>query len=144
MRSFAFPLIALILIVPGQAVADIYKCAGPGGTVQYSQSRTSANCTELNQAPAPPAAGDDSGSLKKYLNQVDEEQAARSKQQADAAKQAEAKQHACSIARSHAAMLSQTGRVFTTDENGNRSYLSDAQYEQQRQQANAAVEQLCE
>jgi len=130
------------LALPGVAAAQIYKCTGPGGTIQYSQTRSSAKCAELNQAPPPPNGGDTS-SVNRYLKQVDQEQAERSKQQAEAAKDAKARQQACTAARQRAAMLSQVDRVATTDESGNRSYLSDQQFEQQRQQAGAAVDQLC-
>ncbi len=132
-----------LLVLPGVAAAQIYKCPGPGGTFQYTQTRSSAKCTELNQAPAPLNGGDNTHSVSRYLKQVDQEQADRSKQQAEAAKDAKARQQACITARNHAAVLNQTGRVFTADGNGGRSYLSDQQFDQQRQQANAEVDQYC-
>jgi hypothetical protein len=145
MRPYLAPslvVLAILAAMPGLAAAQIYKCTGPGGSVQYSQSRSSANCTEVNETPTT-STGGDNGSVNRYLKQVDEEREAKDKQQVKAAKDDQLRQQACSNARSRAAMLSQTDRVFTTDENGNRSYLSDQQYDQQRQQANAAVDQLC-
>lgn len=143
MRPFILWWSAALLAVPGLAAAQIYKCTGPGGSVQYSQSRTSANCSEMSEAP-PPHNGGDTSAVNRYLDQIDQEQAARSKQQAEAAKDAQVRQQACTAARGRAAVLGQTERVFSTDGNGDRSYLSDQQVDQQRQQANAAVEQLCD
>jgi len=142
MRPFSLLLCAGLLAVPGLAGAQIYKCTGPNGVVQYSQSRSTGKCAEYNQAPAP-RTGSDSGAVNRYLQQVDQEHAARSQQQAEAAKDAEFRKQACSVARGHAAVLGQSGRAFTTDENGNRRYLDEQQFDQQRQQANAAVDQFC-
>jgi len=143
MRSYILWLSAGLLAMPGLAMAQIYKCVGPGGSIQYSQSRSSANCTEMNEAPPAPNGGDQD-SVNRYLKQVDDEQAAKSKQQAEASKDADFRKQACAMARNRAAVLGQGGRVFSTDQKGDRVYLDNQQSEQQLQQANAAVEQFCD
>lgn len=144
MRPFAKLPFVLLIVISGMADADIYKCPGPNGTIQYSQIRISASCTELNQAPQPAHTGSDTSSVDRYLHQVDKAQVARDKQQAETDQDAQLRQQACSLARSRATLLNQPGRAFVTDQNGDRSYLSDPQYDQQRQQVNDAVEQFCQ
>lgn len=53
MRSGLFPMLAVLAFHAGPAQAQIYKCVGPDGVVEYSNAPSQANrrCTEMQLSP---------------------------------------------------------------------------------------------
>lgn len=139
----AFAALLCLLLVPGAALAQVYKCKDKAGRVQYTQTKPrGADCEGMN-AVAPKPIGTDVNSLMQFSKEIDESRAAESKDQQKSERQQAAQEARCRSARSREAALEQVGRIFTVDEKGERHYQSDAQNEQTRQAARDAVAREC-
>jgi hypothetical protein len=145
MRTFLLlPVIAVLL--PQSALAQVYKCTGKDGRVTYSQTAPKDGTCKENQLRPTDPTGADSGSLKQFNENID----ASRKAEADGKQQAEReaalaanKQARCSNARSRAAFLEQTSRLAVIDESGERHYQDDAQKQQLKAEAQAAIAANC-
>lgn len=134
----------LLLLAPGLAFAQVYKCVDKDGRVTYVQTRPAgANCTG-GPAPAPappPAAGADP--LKKFADEVDRSRADEAKARDQAAEQQAQRAQRCEQWRKRLAALEAASRVFTVDEQGERHYRSEQENEAQREQARQGVAAEC-
>jgi hypothetical protein len=146
------PLLAILfLCCAGPAGAEIYKCVGKDGQMQFSQfPSASGHCETVGSAAAPASSGslDSSGSgsresLSAYVHKLDEEHAQEEHDRAEAAQQAAQKKARCSEAKRRVAYAESTGRFFRVDENGERSYLSDQELDQRRAEARQRMEAEC-
>jgi len=134
------------------AHAQVYKCVEGGRTI-YSQTpcpADSQSTTIRRSAPSSPAPGETKSDAP--ATSLDQEQAFRKRQQEqqEAAKKAgqkqaesEEKQQNCSIARSQLSQYEAGGRISRFDPSGERTYLGDAEIEQEKARARAQVDQWC-
>lgn len=143
MRRHQIAVLAVILLLPGAAAAQVYKCTGKDGRVQYSQARPrGAECQE-NAVRAPPAIGSDVDGLMKYGEEIDKSRAAEAKDREQAQQEQAQRQAACAQARARAAALDQASRVFSVDEKGERHYRSAAERDAMEASARQMVAEFC-
>ena len=135
-------LLALLLL-PGLAAAQIYKCKDKNGKVVYTQTRPAgADCSGTVTAPPAPAS-DGTDPLKGFSEEVGKSREAEG-QARDAAAQQQAQRAArCDQWRRRLAALEAASRVFTVDEKGERRYRSEQENEAQREQARQGVAADC-
>lgn len=139
----AAALIAAVVLLPDAASAQVYKCTGKDGRVQYSQTRPrGAECQE-NAVRAPATVGNDVEGLLKYGEEIDKARAAEAKGREQAQQEQARRQAACSQARARAAALEQASRVFSVDENGERHYRSAAERDAMAASARQMVAEFC-
>ena len=137
-------LVAACLLLPATASAQVYKCTGKDGRVQYSQTKPrDGACQETGLKPPPPI-GSGSDGLMKFSDEIDQSRAEEAKVRARAAEDQAARQAACSAARRRAAALEQVSRVFSVDEQGERHYRSEAEKDRMAAEARQAVAQFCD
>lgn len=146
MRRYRAVVIVTLLLLPGLAPAQVYKCTGKDGRVTYSQTRPrDADCKESRITPTE-STGANVDDLKKYSEKLDQSRQAdtkdRQKAEREQAQQAQ-RQARCSAARSRVAFLDQASRLVTIDEKGERHYQDDAQKQQLKNEAQQAVAQNC-
>jgi hypothetical protein len=140
----------LLLAIPflgcaGPAGAEIYKCVGKDGQMQFGQFPSASGRCEIVGGADAPASSDSGGSesLTAYAHKLDEEHAQEDHDRAEAARQAAQKKARCSEAKRHVAYVESTGRVYRVDENGERTYLSDQEVDQRRAEARQRMEAEC-
>jgi hypothetical protein len=141
---------ALACLGAGAVYADeMYKTIDAQGHVTYSDHPLSSDSKRINVEvtsgdPAEAARikrdqAANSAAANQTVEQAHEDEIARSKKQQEAAQQ----QQRCALARSRYAMFAAGGRLFHTDDQGNRVYYSDDEIEQQRTATRAAMEKDC-
>jgi hypothetical protein len=145
MRRIALAVLALALAAP--AAAQLYKWVDKDGKTSYSDTPPpNVDSKQLNiqsgaAAPSAPA--------KTYLDRDKElekgRQDARDQgKKADlAAKDAAAKQEACSQARAAMALYSDGGRITKYNDKGERIYMGDDEIAAALQRARRDVEEAC-
>ena len=141
----------------GAAFAQQYKWVDKDGRTQYGDfppagvKATPLRAPSGPAAPAAPAAGAKAGA-KGPLTPAEQEAAFRKRQQegrkaaeksAQAERDAAAKQENCQRAQAHLRTLESGQRVTTTDRNGERVYLDDAQIASEAAKARAAIQASC-
>ncbi len=127
--------------------ADIWKWVDAQGTVHYSDRPVPGAVLIKGPNPADDSSSSDAGgdqksldaSSKQIASDLDHEAAAHKVQQDEAAQKAEQ----CKEAQDRYDKAIHARRIYTTDENGNRQYLSDDDAEKQRVQAELDVENFC-
>lgn len=146
MRTTALVLALMVLLAAAPAGAQVYKCTGKDGRVTYSQlPPKDGSCKENQLRPTDPT-GADSGSLKQFNENIDASRKAdaENRQKADReAALAANRQARCSNARSRLAYLGQVSRLAIVDESGERHYQDDAQKQQLKAEAQAAIDANC-
>lgn len=145
MRAFHV-LIASCLLLPQGALAQVYKCTGKDGRVSYSQTAPKDGTCKENQLRSTDPTGADSGSLKQFNENIDASRKAESEDRKKADREAALaanKQARCNNARSRVAFLEQASRLAVIDESGQRHYQDDAQKQQLKAEAQAAVAANC-
>jgi len=138
-------VIALLLLAPGLATAQVYKCVDKDGRVKYVQTKPKGDeCSgDVPRAPPPLGSGEAADPYKNIGEQAQERQATEAKAR-DAAQQAqEQKQQRCAQWRARLAALERASKVFTTDEKGERHYQTDQQNDAMREEARQGVAQEC-
>jgi hypothetical protein len=136
----------LATVLTGPAFGQAYRCV-QNGQVVYSQTRPrEGQCDPIEvRAPAAPSADAPGSSLKNFSEQIDQNRAAQAKAGEAAKRQQLARQRACSQAKRTRTMLDTYGsRIFSTDANGNRTYMSEAEYEQHRRDTAEALRTSCD
>jgi Domain of unknown function (DUF4124) len=137
--SIAVALFAWALAT--SASADIWKWVDSDGHVQYSDRWTPgavlikgehpSNATDQKQPP--------SDSDKRITDQLNREEAQRQVQKDEAAAHADQ----CKKATDHYNQLVSARRIYNTDSNGERQYLSDQQADQERVDAKMDMDTAC-
>jgi hypothetical protein len=136
-------VVLLLLLAPGFATAQVYKCVGKDGRVKYTQTKPKdAECSgDVSKPPA--AASDEADPYKNIGAQADERQAADAKAREAAAAEQAQKAQRCAQWRERLAALERASHVFTTDEQGERQYNSAQQNDGLREEARAGVARDC-
>ena len=157
MDKLSCTLFLAALIVAAPASAQVYKCVGPNGKVEYLQSPCPAGDTSTvmrRQAPAEPAAPPAATSAKPGAKEppLTPEQAfqKRQKDRAEADQKAaqegadaKRKQEACARARESLVRFESGGRITGIDAKGERYFLDDGQIAQEKARAQASVNEWC-
>lgn len=156
-------LLVWIALLPALAHAEIYKWKDKNGTVRYSDTPPPSNIKNepigkkipkpSNSSPA--TSNEDAGvvispTVKDVAISKDEAAAKRAKD-AEAQKKAEAskqeelkiKQENCAVAKRNLATYNNGGRISTTDEKGERTYLGDNEIAKGRADSQRDVEKYC-
>jgi hydroxymethylpyrimidine/phosphomethylpyrimidine kinase len=141
---------ALVCIVGQCAIgADVYKTVDAQGHVVYSDHPISSASQLITVQVAAPNAQEAARLTKEQAMQsaqssedMKQMQQAAADQQKQAAQEALQKQR-CDAARSRLATFTAGGRLFRTDEQGNRVYYSDDEIEAERVAAKSAMDSAC-
>lgn len=137
-------LLILLLLAPGLATAQVYKCVGPDGRVKYTQTKPKdAECSGEVRKPPPTSTEPGADPYKNIGAQADERQAADAKSREAAAQEQAQKAQRCAQWRERLAALERASHVFTTDEQGERQYNSAQQNDGLREEARQGVAQDC-
>ncbi len=130
-----------LLLAPALAGAQAYRWVDADGRVHYSQTPPAQG--QYGQVAPPPPSPGASPHLKalEAAGQNPGEQV-RERQQAVTAERQQ--QQRCEQARRQSARMQGTGRFYSADQNGDRSYMSPQQIEQRRAEAKAAMQEHCD
>lgn len=144
-----FIFILLLCACMTTAFADqVYRWVDKDGHVHYSQTPPAsttvhASSTNVSAPPPDPTGVQNAQNLVQQMQvQNQQAQAAQQQAQAEAQKQAQQQQR-CNQLMSQLQILKQVNVVATVDAQGNRTYLSDAQHEQQEQQLQDEINKEC-
>jgi len=166
-------LLLCLAMLPALANAEIYKWKDKDGSIRYSDVPPPSNIKHepmvgkkipkpTGQAPLAPVDGDITKAIdrNKAADKAEEGKAPLSKEEAAAkrARDAEAQKKAddavlaekklreenCKAARSNLATFKNGGRIAKTNEKGEREYMSDAQIDQGKVDAQKDVEKYCD
>lgn len=140
-------MVAIALALSPAAMAQLYKSVDKDGRVIYTdQPPASGNAKTINiprsvtDAPAPSksyvAQDKENEKKKKEAN----EKAAKA---GDPAKKAQEDQARCAQAKSAYQMYADGGRIFKSDEKGERVFLSDAEIESARAKSRREMDEAC-
>lgn len=167
--SAVLRVLLVCTLAPFSAGADaqVYKCVDRSGKVVYLQSPCPAGAksepvkqtvSPAPQSAAPASAGAAKGDKaakaakggpkstaeleQEFRKRRTGEQEAAKKQQEELA-QSKQKEQNCSNARAQLAGLEAGGRQMRFNEKGERSFLDDAQIEQEKAKARQSVAQFC-
>ena len=156
-------LLIWVALLPALAHAEIYKWKDKNGTVRYSDTPPPSNIKiepignkiPKPTAPSPSASLEESAgvvvtSAPKDVASKDEAAAKRAKnaeeqKKAEASKREELKikQENCAVAKRNLATYNNGGRISTTDEKGERTYLGDDDIAKGRADSQRDVEKYC-
>ena len=134
----------LLLLLPGLASAQVYKCVDKDGRVKFVQTKPKdADCGGVQKPAAPAPATDGADPLKQFGAEVDKSRAAEAEvrkknEQAEAQKRGR-----CAQAQARLAALERATHVFTTDEQGERQYNTAQQNDAMREEARRSVSLHC-
>jgi cell pole-organizing protein PopZ len=140
----------LLGLLSGHSFADdMYKTVDAQGKVTFSDrplspasQRISVDVTQGDPAEAARIRRQQAQMNAEAAQSVKQAQQDASDQAKKAALQAQQQQR-CAAARARYAMFAAGGRLFRTDEYGNRVYYSDQEINQQRDAARTAMEGAC-
>jgi uncharacterized protein DUF4124 len=147
-------LIALIvLLAPMAAQAQLLKCVGKDGKVEYAaecptgskEQQTGIRNTKSGPTSDTKASPQKSTAEKEadFKKRQTEQQTAATKKEEDA-KDTEARKQNCENARAHLSALESGQRIVKNDPNtGERSYLDDAERGKVTAEAKRSVESWC-
>ena len=145
-----FVIALLIMLAPVAAHAQLLKCVGTDGKVEYASQcppDTREIQTGIRNVPsaAPPAAAQKSLAEREadFRKRQTEGAEALQKDEKNAAATAE-QRYACDNARSYLKARQEGQRITRTDpKTGERVYLDDSEYASETARAQRAVSELC-
>ena len=140
--------VLLLLIVAAQPVAaGVYKWVDENGQVHYGERPPATNQAKrmtLEGAPPPDPEAAERRERRELEDKTwKEERAKRKEEQARAREDAELRKRNCATARDNLNRYTIGGRIYRTDENGERYYVDDEERASQRQKAQAQVDEWC-
>lgn len=147
-----FVIALIVMLAPLAAHAQLLKCIGKDGKVEYASvcpSGAKEEQTGIRSTKQGPTDSKDSAQKSIAEKEADfrkrqtEQQQAATKKEEDA-KDAEARKQNCANAREHLAALESGQRIVKNDPNtGERSYLDDAERAKVTAEAKRSVEGWC-
>jgi Domain of unknown function (DUF4124) len=148
--SVAYLFAALIITVDRHALADeMYKTVDAQGGVVYSDHPLSPASQRINVQVTQGNTAEASRLTKEQalINADAAQQAQQAQRDADAQKKRaaldSAQKQRCDAARTRYSVFAAGGRVFKSDEQGNRVYYSDQEIDEQRAASKAAMDVYC-
>ncbi|MEZ5541077.1 MAG: DUF4124 domain-containing protein [Pseudomonadota bacterium] len=146
-RQIATALFATVLAA-GPVIAQVYKCPGADGSVQYRDTPCDTDAHSLRKLDTPPAPAESPAArmdkTRRLLDALHDERQLKQRQAEEAQAAQAQRQSRCNHARDHLRNMERAGRVYRLDAAGNREYLPDAQRAQAVEQARASVQQWCD
>ena len=145
--SPGYVIAACIMLVSVPAGAEIHKCTGNDGVVQF-QERPCDDTTSSFKPLTGPATGASSGQrldkTRKLLRAYEDER--RQQREKDEQKKTEKARRTrnCHRARDHLQGISMSGSVYRVDDRGERIVLSDSERERAIEQARREVTKWCD
>jgi hypothetical protein len=141
--------VAMVIVSQSSVADDLYKTVDAQGHIVYSDRPLSSASQRISvQVTAPnPEEAARLNKEQAMLNADAAQQAQQARRDADeqtrkAAQDATQKRR-CDSARDRYAVFAAGGRIFKSDEQGNRVYYSDQEIEEQRQAAEAIMDSMC-
>jgi len=145
MYRYGLPIAAVLVgcALASAASADIWKWVDSDGHAQYSDRWTPGAVLIKSEHAAGPGEqkqqAQPSDSDKRITAQLNREEAQRQVQKDQAAAHADQ----CKKATDHYNQLIAARRIYNTDSNGDRQYLSDQQADQERVDAKMEMDTAC-
>lgn len=152
MRIAACAMLILVGAVAAQG-AEVYRSTDANGTVRYSDRPLDVNAKPVFVAALRSRSSSPQGQAAARPNaQQPKDDAAKQGDQNHGiqaetitpAQEAELKAKNCQVAKQRQASYGEAHRLFKTDANGQRVYLSDSEIDQARAQAVADVHTWCD
>lgn len=154
MNMSKFLWVLAMTLLPAAAQAQIMKCTGPGGRVEFSAvcpPGTKAESTGIRSTPGTPAAAAAPDGAQKSLTEQDAAFRKRLLEQQEAAKKAESQAAAakdrkqnCETAQAYLRGLQSGARIGKTDpQTGERVFLEDSERSAETARAQRAVDTNC-
>ncbi len=150
MKKLIAILTLSLLCASGGAIAGkIYKWTDSEGNVHYGERPPTTQAREIKVPDAPPASQHSSPSgnslqeTNKLLDAMQKERQQKAEKKAAAEKERKAREANCSRAKRRLAAYTIGGRIYEIDDQGERSYLSDADIDKRKQAAQKEVDQWC-
>jgi hypothetical protein len=140
-------LFTLLLLAWLPAVAEIYKCTGADGAVQYGDKPCAGHATIITPAAAPEAdahVAERRRRTDKLLRAYDEEHAEEQRARAEAAAVLQKRRQECARARSFQSRVTRAGSLYRVAEDGSRVDLNDAERAAVLAKARADVARWCD
>jgi hypothetical protein len=144
---YGLPLFTLLLLAWLQAGAEIYKCTGADGAVQYGDKPCAGHATIITPAAAPEAdahVAERRRRTDKLLRAYDEEHAEEQRARAEAAAALQKRRQECARARSFQSRVTRAGSLYRVAEDGSRVDLNDAEHAAVLAKARADVARWCD
>lgn len=137
-------LILTLLLLPGLACAEIYRWTDAQGRVHFSEKPGAAGAEQVEVKPQvmerDQATREREERSQKYFDARRDEQA----QAATRAASARAERNKeCGELRHQLQQIERNGRYFTTDANGERSYISEEEVEAARSRLSSRIATRC-
>ena len=144
-RSILFA--ATALLVSHSAAAEIYKCTDEQGNTRYVDKPCAGRSVIFTPTPAPVISEDASGRMdktKRLLRAYEAEH--EEEQRAEARRVLEQQQRIkkCTNAKYYEQNVTHAGRVYRTDENGQRFDLTNEERAETEANARKEVERWCD
>ena len=144
-------VLALAVAFAPAAVAQLYKYVDKDGKTVYSdQPPPNVESKQVNvpagrSAPpaAPAASGKTAVERDKDLEKSRKEAREKADKQAKAAERDQQAEQRCAAARERHAALSEGGRIYKTDEKGERVFMDDAEIEAGRVRSRREMDEAC-
>jgi len=127
---YGLALFTLLSLTWLPAAAEIYKCTGEGGAVQYTDQPCAGLATIITPSAAPGIDAHVAGRRQrtdKLLRAYREEHAEEQRAQAEAEAALQKRRQECTRARSFLAQVTHAGSLYRVAEDGNRVNLNDAE-----------------
>jgi uncharacterized protein DUF4124 len=137
-----------LLLCSACARGEIFKCTDANGAVQFTDHPCGGDSTVITKKTAPPAeAQTPDEHLQKTQRLLDALQAEREQAKHDQEQrkaETEKRKHNCINARDDLRNITEAGRLYRLDEQGNRVILSDPERTRATDEARGQVAQWCD
>lgn len=167
LHQLLYTVIAASLALPLTAGAEIYKWKDKDGVVRYSDTPPPSNIKQepigkkkvakpvesapANDSNAAPAAVNTQKSDRREMVDPENEAARLRQRNAEIEKnnkqeresQAKLNEENCKAARANHATYAQGGRVYKTNETGEREYMDDKELQEGARKAQAEIDEYC-
>ncbi len=150
MKCLSALLFVVIVALAPQVQADtMYRTVDAEGHITYSDRPLSSSSQRISVDVTAPNAAEAARRRKEQAVETSADQQRIEQSQHDAeeaqksAARAAAQLQRCNAARGRYAGFAAGGRLFRTDADGNRVYLSDQEIDEQRTLAKAAMDSAC-
>ena len=137
-------LVFIAMLVPAFASAEIYRWTDAQGRVHFSEK---PGVTGAEQVEVKPQVVERDDATREREQRTQQYFDARREEKASADIRAAAaraeRNKECSELRSNLAQIQRGGRYFTTDANGERSYIDEAEVEAARSRLSSRIAERC-
>ena len=139
-------VLGLLLLCGASVHAEIFKCTGANGAVQFTDHPCDTEATVIPRKAVPPEAEGPDEHLEKtrrLLDAMRQERQQAEQQKAEQKAAAEKRKHECLNARDNLRNITQASNLYRLDEQGNRVIFSDDERNRATVDARARVAHWC-